>query len=84
MFGMPHDEDSLDREGDDDGGPAAAATIGSIVHRLQRGGPAAVRDLRKFTAALEDLADAYMERDHETFEEAANIARDALNDLIEE
>jgi hypothetical protein len=90
-IGLPHqgrDEDQLDREqddsGDDGGNPAADATIGSIVHCLQQGGPSGVRDLRKFTAALEDLADAYMDKDRQGFEEAATVARDALNDLIEE
>jgi hypothetical protein len=85
--GGPHgDEDNLNRERDDDdgGNPAAEATVGSIVHCLHRGGPSGVRDLRKFTAALEDLADAYMDKDRQGFEEAASEARDALNDLIEE
>jgi hypothetical protein len=85
MPGGPHggqDEDNLNREQDDDRHPAADATIGSIVHCLQQGGPSAVRDLRKFTAALEDLADAYMNKDRQGFEEAATVARDALNDLI--
>jgi hypothetical protein len=88
-IGLPHqgrDEDQLDREQDDSGddGRHADATIGSIVHCLQQGGPSGVRDLRKFTAALEDLADAYMDKDRQGFEEAASEARDALNDLIEE
>jgi hypothetical protein len=83
---MPHgerDEDQLDREHDGDN-PAVEATIGSIVHRLQRGGPAAVRELRRFTAALKDLADAFMSKDSHGFNDAADEARDALNALIEE
>jgi hypothetical protein len=87
MPGAPHggrDEDNLNREQDDGGNPAADATIGSIVHCLQQGGPSGVRDLRRFTAVLEDLADAYMDKDRQGFEEAASEARDALNDLIEE
>jgi hypothetical protein len=78
------DEDNLNREQDDGRHPAADATVGSIVRCLQQGGPSGVRDLRRFTAALEDLADAYMDKDRQGFEEAASEARDALNDLIEE
>jgi hypothetical protein len=56
----PHgDEGNPHGEQDDGGNPAADATVGSIVHCLQQGGPSGVRDLRRFTAALEDLADAY-------------------------
>jgi hypothetical protein len=81
----PHgDEDNLNREQDDGGNPAADATIGSIVHRLYRGGPSGIRDLRKFTAALEDLADCFLTKDRHGFEDAASEARDALNHLIEE
>jgi hypothetical protein len=86
-IGLPHhaqDEDQLDREQDDDGSPAAQATVGSIVHRLQRGGPSGIRDLRRFAAALEDLADAFMDKDRQGVDEAASEARDALNDMIEE
>jgi hypothetical protein len=54
------------------------------VHRLYRGGPSGIRDLRKFTAALEDLADCFLTKDRHGFEEAASEARDALNHLIEE
>jgi hypothetical protein len=78
---MPHgerDEDNLNREGHDDDGdnPAVEATIGSILRALHVGHAAAVRDMRKLAAALEDMADTYMERNHETLEEAASIARD--------
>jgi hypothetical protein len=86
-IGLPHgerDEDQLDREQDGDGSPAAQATIGSIMHRLQRGGPSGIRDLRRFTAALEDLADCFMNKDRQGVDDAASEARDALNDIIEE
>jgi len=89
--GMPHgdsqDEDSLERERDDgDGGDDDIATeaICSIVQNLHRGGPSAVRDLRKFTAALEAMCDAFMERDSHGVGEAADAARDALHDMISE
>jgi hypothetical protein len=78
------DEDNLNREHDDDGSPAAQATVGSIVHRLLRGGPSGIRDLRRLTAALEDLADAFMDKDRQGVDDAASEARDALNDIIEE
>jgi hypothetical protein len=86
-IGLPHgerDEDQLDRQQDDDGSPAAQATVGSIMHRLQRGGPSGIRDLRRFAAALEDLADAFMDKDRQGVDEAASEARDALNDIIQE
>jgi hypothetical protein len=89
-IGMPHaegqDEDSLNREqaGGDGGEDNDIATeaIVSIVHNLHRGGPSAVRDLRKFTAALEAMCEAFMARDRKGFEDAASDARDALEDLI--
>jgi hypothetical protein len=86
-IGLPHDErdeDNLNREHDDDSGPAAQATIGSIMHRLQRGGPSGIRDLRRLTAALEDLAECFMNKDRQGVDDAASEARDALNDIIEE
>jgi hypothetical protein len=87
-IGLPSAHGDGNREQDDSGddgrNPAADATVGSIVHCLQQGGPSGVRDLRRFTVALEDLADAYMDKDRQGFEEAASEARDALNDLIEE
>jgi len=58
--------------------------IVSIVHNLHRGGPSAVRDLRKFTSALEDMCETYMSRDRKGFEDAASDARDALEGLIGE
>jgi hypothetical protein len=93
-FGMPgqhgeNDEDSLDREqaGDgDDGGEGDLATeaICSIVRNLHEGGPSAVRDLRRFTSALDAVCEAYMARDHHGLEEAASEAVDVLNDMLTE
>jgi len=91
MIGLPsplaheseHDEDALDREKDDGGDDdIAAEAIVSIVHNLHRGGPSAVRDLRKFTTALEELCEAFMSRDNQAFEDAAGDACNALHDLI--
>jgi hypothetical protein len=87
--GMPsphgEDEDSLDRErdgnGDDD---LATEAIVSIVRNLHEGGPSAVRDLRRFTSALEGICEAYMSRDHQGLEEAASEAVDVLNDMLSE
>jgi len=85
----PHggeDEDNLNREQDGDGGGDDIATeaIVSIVHNLHRGGPSAVRDLRRFTAALEGMCEAFMSRDRKGFEDASSEARDALEGLIGE
>jgi hypothetical protein len=88
--GMPsphgeNDEDALDREqdgnGDDD---LATEAIVSIVHHLQHSKASAVRDIRAFTAALEALCDAFMDRDYHAVGDAASDARDALYDLISE
>jgi hypothetical protein len=78
------DEDQLQREqgGEDSGDDIATEAICSIVHNLHRGGPSAVRDLRKFTSALEDMCSTFMERDRKGFEDAASDARDALENLI--
>src|SRR5262245_22509734 len=76
------DEDSLNRErdnggnGNGDDGDLATEAIVSIVRNLERGKAATVRDLRRFTAALEDLADAFMGRDYHTVGDAASYARD--------
>src|SRR5262245_57811605 len=78
-------EDNLQRESNDGGGDGddiATEAIVSIVHNLHRGGPSAVRDLRKFTSALEDMCETYMSRDRKGFEDAASDARDALEGLI--
>jgi hypothetical protein len=87
--GGPHgedsqDEDNLQREHDGDGGDDDIATeaIVSIVHNLHRGGPSAVRDLRRFTSALEDMCETFMSRDRKGFEDAASDARDALEGMI--
>jgi hypothetical protein len=79
----PQDEDSLSRE--QDGGGAndiATETIVSILRRLHRGGPSAIRDLRAFTAALNAMCEASMARDHKGLEESANDAGDALESMI--
>ena len=78
----PHEDNrEHDGEGDDD---IATEAIVSIVHNLHRGGPSAVRDLRKFTAALEGMCETFMSRDRKGFEDAASEARDALEGLIGE
>jgi len=55
------DEDGLDRERDDNGeggGDIATEAIVSIVRHLEVGKASAVRTLRAFTAALEDMCQA--------------------------
>src|SRR5262245_30780633 len=82
--GEQDDEDHLQRERDDgngDDGDFATEAIVSIVRNLERGKASAVRDLRKFTAALEDLCDAFMDRDYHAVGDAASYARDALYDI---
>jgi hypothetical protein len=87
-IGLPHgegqDEDSLDRERDDDGddGDLATEAVMNIVRNLQEGKASAVRELRAFTAALEALCDAFMERDYHAVGEAASDARDVLNVML--
>ena len=80
------DEDSLNREQDDDGGDGDLATeaIMSIVNHLKDGKASAVRDIRAFTATLEALCDAFMEKDYHAVGDAADAARDALHQLISE
>jgi streptomycin 6-kinase len=89
MPGGPHggqDEDSLNREQDGDSGgddnDIATEIILSILRRLHRGGPSAIRDLRAFTAALDAMCEASMARDHKGLEDAANDAGDALESMI--
>jgi hypothetical protein len=85
--GEASDEDSLDRERvDDDGDEDDLATeaIVSIVRNLEHGKAAAVRQLRAFTSALENLCEAFMQRDYHGVGEAASDARDALNDMLQE
>jgi len=82
MFGMPgpHGRDG----GDDDEGDSNIATqaIRSIARALREGGPSTVKDLRQYTAALEDMCAAFMDRDERAFDEAASEAADALHELI--
>src|SRR5258708_6409342 len=82
--GGAQDEDSLDREqdGNGDDGDLGAEAIVSIVHHLQHGKASAVRDIRAFTAALDALCAAFMDRDYHAVGDAASDARDALHDLI--
>ena len=86
----PHgdgDEDSLDKEhdgGNGDDGDVAAEAIISIVNHLKDSKASAVRDIRAFTAALEDLCQAFMDRDYHAVGDAADAARDALHNLISE
>ena len=91
MIGMPGhhgeqtDEDSLQREhGDGGGDDAATDAIMSIVNHLKDSKASAVRDIRAFTAALEDLCQAFMDRDYHAVGDAADAARDALHNLISE
>jgi len=84
--GEGQDEDSLQREHGDGGGDDDLATeaIVSIVRNLQHGKASAVRQLRAFTSALENLCEAFMQRDYHGVGEAASDARDALNDMLQE
>jgi len=80
------DEDGLDRERDDNGGNGdddiATEAIVSIVRHLEVGKASAVRTLRAFTAALDDMCEAFMQRDYHAVGDAADAARDALHNLI--
>ena len=78
------DEDGLDRERDDNNGDDDIATeaICSIVKHLEHGKASAVRTLRAFTAALDDMCEAFMQRDYHAVGDAADAARDALHNLI--
>src|SRR5262245_14803321 len=79
------DEDGLDRERDDngeDGDDIATEAIVSIVRHLEVGKASAVRTLRAFTAALDDMCNAFMDRDYHAVGDAADAARDALHNLI--
>jgi len=84
--GNDDDEDGLDRERDDGGDNSDLATdaIMSIVNHLKDSKASAVRDIRAFTAALEDLCQAFMDRDYHAVGDAADAARDALHNLISE
>ena len=80
------DEDQLDREQDDDGGDddsdLATAAVMSILDDFKARKASAVRDLRAYTAALEEMCDAFMDRDYHRVGEAASDARDALHAII--
>lgn len=77
------DEDSLDREQDGSGGDdLATEAITSIVEHLKRGKAGAVRDLRAFAAALNDMCDGFMAKDFHEVGDAADVAREALHNLI--
>ena len=83
----PHgdgDEDGLDRERDDGGDDSDLATeaVMSILDDLKTRKASAVRDLRAYTAALEEMCDAFMDRDYHRVGEAASDARDALHEII--
>src|SRR5262245_33465375 len=80
--GNDDDEDSLNREHDDGNGDVASEAIISIVNHLKDSKASAVRDIRAFTAALEDLCQAFMDKDYHTVGDAADAARDALHNLI--
>jgi len=84
----PHgDEDQLDRERDDDDGGGddsdlATEAVMSILDDLKTRKASAVRNLRAYTAALEEMCDAFMDRDYHRVGEAASDARDALHEII--
>jgi len=82
----PHgndDEDDLNREQDGNGdSDVATEAIMSIVNHLKDSKASAVRDIRAFTAALEDLCQAFMDKDYHAVGDAADAARDALHNLI--
>jgi hypothetical protein len=89
-FGMPgqhgeqQDEDQLDRErdaGEGDGDISTEAIV-SIIHNLHEGGPAAVRELRAFIKALQEITDTFMARDQAGLEEAAAHACDVLQKMM--
>ena len=87
-IGLPHgegqgDEDNREQDGDGDDDIATEA-ICSIATNLHRGGQSAVRDLRRFTQALDEMCEPFMHKDSHGFEEAAHAARDALHDMIGE
>ena len=80
--GNDDDEDSLQREHEGDDADVASEAIISIVNHLKDNKASAVRDIRAFTAALEDLCQAFMDKDYHAVGDAADAARDALHSLI--
>jgi hypothetical protein len=79
-----HDEDSLGREDEGEGGDIAEHVVMALVRCLADAGPAGVHLLRKFTQALEEMADATLERNHGALEDAASDAHEVLAKLIED
>jgi hypothetical protein len=73
------DEDELDRE--DHGDPAEVVVV-TLAWSLADRGPGAVRQVRLFAQALEQMADAAMGRDHAGLEDSAAIAHEALAKLM--
>lgn len=92
MFGMPSshlahdsdDEDQLDREGhdDDQANDLAADAIDTIADALRHEGPPAIRRVRIFARALENMAEATMNKDHAGLSDACADAYEALSKLI--
>jgi hypothetical protein len=83
--GDQQDEDGLDREHSDGGendNDIASDAIVAMVNHLKDSKASAVRDIRAFTAALEDLCQAFMDKDYHAVGDAADAARDALHNLI--
>ena len=76
-----HDEDSLDREGNEDG--LAEQVIVSLVRCLTDAGPAAVHLLQKLCGAFDDMSEAVMRKDHAGLEDAADDAHQVLSKLLE-
>jgi hypothetical protein len=80
--GEAQDEDSLDREQDGNGdGDICTEAILAIISHLHRSGPSAVRDLRRYIGALEEMCRAFMEKDNDALAEAATEACQALRDI---
>jgi hypothetical protein len=81
----PHgdsDEDTLDREQDGNGdGDICTEAVCAIIQHLLRSGPSAVRDLRRYIGALEEMCRAFMEKDNDALTEAAAEACQALRDI---
>src|SRR5262249_18027506 len=79
------DEGGLDRERDDSGGDdsdLATEIVMSILNDLKHGKAAAVRNLRAYMAALEEMCQAFVDRDYHRVGEAASDARDCLHEIL--
>jgi hypothetical protein len=72
--------------GDDGAGGSpddmAEQTIDAIVECLNTRGPGGVARIRQYANALTGMVDAYMDRDEDTFTEAAGEAYRALRHLV--